>query len=522
MVDANIWDIDYQQIAKQLYESCEICQKFHKTPARPVVSLPLATKFNEAVAMDLKIWSQGVNILYLIDMFTKFTTARIIKDKKPSTIIDNVMQMWIGNGFGTPAKFLADNGGEFANVEFKDMCENLNIEVLHTAAESPCQNGLCERNHAVVDRCLEKIVEENSVYCLQMWNGFSSYQLVFGQNPNLPNVMVDQLPAFEGTTNSDVFAAHINALQSARRAYIEDESSSKVRKALKHKVRASSTKFSTGEKVFYKRDESNKWKGPGKVIGQDGKIVFVRHGNVYVRVSTNRLIKMGQEFRNPLTETDLYNLQSKESRQHTIESDESDEADEPKTLVTSSSHSLTNSQEVDESSSEHSTHQIQPSQQRKEAPLSSEERPVQINQQNQAATQPLEKRLSLPKKRDVIKYCGTGAEKWKEATGVGRAGKATGKFSSWLNLTSKEDDEPICLDFNTVEEWSKIDSSATKEHAIDRNEPEETVYFTVPVEEHQSNDVNDAKKQEIQNWKTFKVFEKVENNGQRRLLIQRG
>ena len=250
----------------------ESAKKFHNTPARPTVSLPLATKFNKAVAMDLKIRSKGVNILYLIDIFTKFTTARIIKDKKPSTIIDNVMQMWIGNGFGAPAKFLADNGGEFANVEFKDMCENLNIEVLHTAAESPWQNGLCERNHAVVDQCLEKIVEENSKLnlqvalawainaknCLQMWNGFSSYQLVFGQNPNLPNVMVDQLPAFEGTTNSDVFAAHINALQSARRAYIEVESSSKVRKALKHKVRASSTKFSTGEKVFYKRDESNK------------------------------------------------------------------------------------------------------------------------------------------------------------------------------------------------------------------------------------------------------------------------
>jgi len=264
MVDANIWDTDYQKIAKQLYKSCEIFQKFHKTPARPVVSLPLATHFNEAVAMDLKIWSKGVNILYLIDMFTKFTTARIIKDKKPSTIIDNVVQMWIGNGFGTPAKFLADNGGEFANEDYKDMCENLNIEVLHTAAENPWQNGLCERNHAVVDRCLEKNVEENSKLklknalawainaenCLQMWNGFSSYQLVFGQNPNLPNVMVDQLPALEGTTNNDVFAAHVNALHSARRAYIEVESSSKVRKALKHKVRANSTKFSTGRKYF--------------------------------------------------------------------------------------------------------------------------------------------------------------------------------------------------------------------------------------------------------------------------------
>ena len=41
------------------------------------------------------------------------------------------------------------------------MCENLNIQVLNTAGQSPWQNGLCERNHVEVDRCLEKIVEDN-------------------------------------------------------------------------------------------------------------------------------------------------------------------------------------------------------------------------------------------------------------------------------------------------------------------------------------------------------------------------
>ena len=43
---------------------------------------------------------------------------------------------------------------------------------------------------------------------------------------------------------------------------------------------------------------SNKWKGPGIVICQDRKVAFIRHGSVYVRVSPNRLTKMGEEFRN--------------------------------------------------------------------------------------------------------------------------------------------------------------------------------------------------------------------------------
>ena len=31
-------------------------------------------------------------------------------------------------------KFLADNGGEFGNDKYRDMCENLNIEVRNNAA----------------------------------------------------------------------------------------------------------------------------------------------------------------------------------------------------------------------------------------------------------------------------------------------------------------------------------------------------------------------------------------------------
>ena len=44
MIDANIWDEEYQRIAKELYENCEICLKFQKTPATPIVSLPLVMK----------------------------------------------------------------------------------------------------------------------------------------------------------------------------------------------------------------------------------------------------------------------------------------------------------------------------------------------------------------------------------------------------------------------------------------------------------------------------------------------
>ena len=308
--DANVWDDEYNPVLDKIYQQCETCMKFSKTPPRPVVCLPLATSFNQSVAMDLKHWKNGIYILYLIDMFSRFTRAQWITRKDPEIIIDKIFTMWVGAGLGAPEKFIADNGGEFANNEYRDMAENLNIHVINTAAQSPWQNGICERNHAVVDSCLEKILEDNpkmsldvalawainAKNCLQMWSGFSSYQIVFGQQPNLPNVMLDKPPALAGTTTSQTVATHINALHSGRKAFLEVESAERVRRALCHKIRANSESFTQGDRVYYKRQDSTKWKGPGIVIGQDGKVILVRHGSVYVRVSPNRILRVGEEF----------------------------------------------------------------------------------------------------------------------------------------------------------------------------------------------------------------------------------
>lgn len=57
----------------------------------------------------------------------------------------------MGSGIGIPRKILADNSGEFANEEYRDMCEKLNVVVNHTAAYNRRQNGLCESSHAVID-----------------------------------------------------------------------------------------------------------------------------------------------------------------------------------------------------------------------------------------------------------------------------------------------------------------------------------------------------------------------------------
>ena len=133
--------------------------------------------------------------------------------------------------------------------------------------ESPFQNGLCERNHAVTDMILCKLqaqypdtsltvllkwatMAKNS---MQMWAGFSSHQLVFGVNPNLPNVMENKLPALESGDYCKSYSKHIAALHTAREEFAKSEASEKIKRALRHNVRVSNQVFNAGEKVFYKK-----------------------------------------------------------------------------------------------------------------------------------------------------------------------------------------------------------------------------------------------------------------------------
>lgn len=85
----------------------------------------------------------------------------------------------------------------------------------------------------------------------------------------------------EGSTSSDIFARHLNALHEARRAFIQSEADERIRRALRGKVRAAEHIFENGDRVFYKREDHERWLGPGKVVFQDGKVIFVRHGGTF-------------------------------------------------------------------------------------------------------------------------------------------------------------------------------------------------------------------------------------------------
>ena len=307
---------DILELVDEVSEECDICRRFRKTPSRPKVGLPVANDFNQCIALDLRerICNKEY-ILYCICTFSRLTRGVIIKDKKPSTIVRGILDCWVlgkGIGPGMPAKFLFDNGGEFNNSEVIDLAEKHGIN-MHavTAAHSPFSNGLCEKNHEVVDRMMAKMiagdeklkVSDALAHALFAKNaepnnkGFSSFQIVYGTNPTIPGITNSTPPSLSEEFSSNLVRKHLERIDQAREAFRKADNDEKIKRALKSRINSyTSEVFETGDKVYFKEKDKTEWSGPAVVIGHEGKIVFLKYGNNLRRVHMSKIIRLGKEF----------------------------------------------------------------------------------------------------------------------------------------------------------------------------------------------------------------------------------
>ena len=209
------------------------------------------------------------NLLYLhvVDEFSRFSAASLIANK--SLVAKSFLKNWVAI-FGAPKKVFTDNGGEFDSSIFHELCEKFNIKIQTTPLYSPWSNGVCERQNQTLTSMLLKIKDSekcdydtalawavSAKNSLVNHNGFSPSQLVFGQNPNLPNFINNKLPAQEPVVKSPDIITYLTALHTARKSCIESESYNKLKTALRKNVRSSSNvMYEIGDEVFFKRDDS--------------------------------------------------------------------------------------------------------------------------------------------------------------------------------------------------------------------------------------------------------------------------
>ena len=511
---------------KEVTEKCLICIKRQKPPLRPIVCMPMASKFNECVAIDLKAWNKKY-FLVMVDIATRFCQATVINNKMPSTIIRGLFKCWIAL-FGAPDKLLSDNGGEFNNHEVRALGEAFNIKIMTTAAESPWSNGICERLNAEIGERVCRIFNEakcdlelalawavSARNALSNKSGYSPNQLVFGFNPAIPDVFNSKLPALEPVTSSEIVRENLTAMHLARRDFIRYESDEKIKRALKHNTRPSRVEnLSAGDNIFYKRNDSDEWHGPGVVIGIDNKVVIVKHGGYILRVHTARLVRapIGMDdttqSENPIDVTQKINQEEAISSPDVSFSDEipsvssSEECDTNLSdEVASGSLDERESGSLDETNSEvvsvtGETHGNRDSERLGE---SDGEFPRADNHEQSNNSGGEVTRTWKTGER----FSGVDSVTGEYVTGriLGRAGKVKGSNRDCYNIVRD----------NGWRGWYNL--KHIKDLSAIPDDKEVTVLFS-------SNVVDQAKEKEIQNWRINDVYEEVEDRGQRVISVR--
>ena len=315
--EAGKWQDKFSKMIDKIMERCEGCIMRLRTPDRPAVAPPMANDFGQVLGMDLKVWdkNKGTYIFYMIDIFTRYQMAAIIKSKEPSEVVNAFTTKWLPI-FGTINKIITDNGTEFQNEQMREVASSLNVQLLTTGANSPWQNGTVERNHMTTDSIISAILRDypkmklsialawaiNAVNSMSSVRGFSPYQLVFGRSIKLPNILEDPPPTWEEPEKSQELIDTLNAIHTARVSYTKAERCERIKKALRAKIRIADTIYEKGDIVYFKKEGEDKWRGPAKVVFQDSKVIFLRIGSVYYRVSANRVKKAGESLANDIRE----------------------------------------------------------------------------------------------------------------------------------------------------------------------------------------------------------------------------
>ena len=65
---------------------------------------------------------------------------------------------------------------------------------------------------------------------------------------------------------------------------------------MRRKVCTNNVIYKNGHLVWYRKRDGDRAMGPGKVIFQDGKVIFLRHGSQFIQISANRIVRKDKEF----------------------------------------------------------------------------------------------------------------------------------------------------------------------------------------------------------------------------------
>ena len=494
---------------RELDNKCEVCQKWGRPYPRPAVALPTATFFNEIIALDLKVFVKDkIYFLHLIDHATRYSQAVVIRTKKAQEVVNKMFTHWIAL-FGRPVQFFSDNGGEFVNEEFMQMCMKFGIKVKTTAAYAPWSNGLVERHNGLIGESVNKVIAETGVsveialaWCVAAKNsihnvyGYSPNQLVFGKNPIYPSILDANLPALEESTSSTIVATHLNALHAARQAMVKSESSIKLKRALKSKTRThSDIVYQPRDKVYWKKEGEDEWRGPATVLGQDGTQVLLKEGGFAYRVHTTKLRLIDETSRNDGKENERENADAEHPTVQEMQELVMDEiVPQPHVALRVEEETEPTGEQTNSDEEQDEVTDLEVNEPEEQADTTVIE--VDELEENEPVThQGAIAAKHLPKVNSTVRYREHPGEDWITVKIISKAGKAGSNNWHFRNVHNLNTGVDECISFKGAE-WQEVED------------------ILIAQSNAKKVDFTEEKLAELRKWEDLTVYETVPDEGQ--------
>ena len=184
-------------------------------------------------------------------------------------------------------------------------------------------------------------------------------------------------------------------------------------------------------------NNKRKWKGPGKVLGQDGQQVLVKYGSHYVRVHPCRLaLEKLQDNSNTNTNTvNIHHNSTQIQQNNTVgenhQTEPQQESDDEEYIVRNiESTTVNENKDVDDLSAT-----------LERMSMSTEVIPHCPNEYN---------KFKNLKKNSKVQFKYNDEEEYKSATLLSRSGKVTGKYNNAWNVRLNDADETVkSIDFES-------------------------------------------------------------------------
>jgi ribonuclease HI len=155
----------------QYVKTCDKCQRFANIPRAPPEELtpmtspwPFAQWGLDIIGPFLVETKQAKFLVAAIDCFTKWVEAEPL-----ATIIERNVKKFVWKGvicrFGIPRVLILDNGKQFDNRPFRELCGQLNIKNHYSSPRHPQANGQVE----VTNRTLLKQIKTRLEGAKSMW-----------------------------------------------------------------------------------------------------------------------------------------------------------------------------------------------------------------------------------------------------------------------------------------------------------------------------------------------------------------